>query len=243
MRIAIVSDVHGSLAALEAVISDLTRRSPDLVLHGGDLALSGPRPAEVVDRIRDQGWQGVVGNTDELLWRPEVLDAQLEKAPRLERLLRVLFEELAPATRELLGDDRIAWLTKLPAEWWGEGVRLLHASPGDLWRAPAPDAEADELESVYIARDGEVVVYGHIHRPFVREVGHAVIANSGSAGMSYDGDPSASYLLIDDGVAAVQRVAYDVEQDARDLIATRYPHAEWLGEVRRRGAFLPPPDA
>jgi 3',5'-cyclic AMP phosphodiesterase CpdA len=59
------------LTALEAVLADLQQTSPDLILHGGDLADGGSRPAETVDRIRDLGWQGVMGNTDEMLCRPE----------------------------------------------------------------------------------------------------------------------------------------------------------------------------
>jgi Icc-related predicted phosphoesterase len=67
MRIAIVSDIHGNLPALEAVITDLGAIRPNLVLHGGDLALGGPHPVEVVDRIRQLGWPSVLGNTDEAL--------------------------------------------------------------------------------------------------------------------------------------------------------------------------------
>src|SRR3954453_3223985 len=116
MRVALVSDVHGNLAALEAVIADLRRRAPDLVLHGGDLVLSGPRPAEVVDRIRELGWPGVVGNTDEVLWGPEAQAEQVARAPKLEALLANIFESHAPATRERLGEERLAWLRGLPAE-------------------------------------------------------------------------------------------------------------------------------
>jgi putative phosphoesterase len=68
MRIAVVSDLHGNLAALEAVAEDLERERVDLVVHGGDLVTTGPRPAEVLDRVRELGWAGVVGNTDEMLW-------------------------------------------------------------------------------------------------------------------------------------------------------------------------------
>jgi hypothetical protein len=69
MRVALVADVHGNLTALEAVAADLDRQNPDLVVHGGDLALMGARPAEVIDRTGELGWRGVVGNTYELLWR------------------------------------------------------------------------------------------------------------------------------------------------------------------------------
>jgi len=67
-RIAVVSDIHGSLAALDAVAEDIALQGPDLVVHGGDLVLNGPGPADVVDRIRELGWPGVMGNTDEMLW-------------------------------------------------------------------------------------------------------------------------------------------------------------------------------
>src|SRR3989442_5563578 len=116
MRLAVVSDVHGNLTALDAVIEDLGRRGVDTVVHGGDLALAGAQGAEVVDRIRELGWPGVVGNVDELLWRPEVHEAQLRSAPGLAELLDLLFGSYAPATREILGEERVAWLRGLPAE-------------------------------------------------------------------------------------------------------------------------------
>jgi 3',5'-cyclic AMP phosphodiesterase CpdA len=74
MRVAILSDIDGNRTAFEAVLADLRQTSPDLILHGGDLADTGASPAEIVDRIRDLGWQGVVGNTDKMLFRPESLE-------------------------------------------------------------------------------------------------------------------------------------------------------------------------
>jgi len=74
MRIAVVSDIHGNLTAFEAVLADLRETSPDLILHGGDLADAGSSPVEIVDRIRDLGWPGVVGNTDEMLVSPQTLE-------------------------------------------------------------------------------------------------------------------------------------------------------------------------
>ena len=222
------------------MIADLEREQPGVVLHGGDLALSGPRPAEVVDRVRELGWPGVVGNTDELLWRPEEHEIQLAKAPKLAPLLRLLFEDYAPATRELLGDERIEWLRALPTELRFEDVLLVHASPGDLWRAPMPDATDAELAETYGGRDAAVAVYCHIHRPFIRQLPDLLVANSGSAGMVFDGDPRASYLLVADGAAEVRRVEYDVEREAADLARVGYPDAKRLSEMRRLGKFIAP---
>src|ERR1051326_7118540 len=103
MRIAVLSDIHGNLTALEAVLRDLKGVVPDVVVHGGDLAANGARPAEVVDIIHDLGWPGVRGNTDEMLWRPELLSELELKTPSKHGLRRVLFQEIAPVTCELLG--------------------------------------------------------------------------------------------------------------------------------------------
>src|SRR5207248_4554953 len=98
MRIAIVSDIHGNRTAFEAVLADLRETSPDLILHGGDLADGGSSPVEIVDRIRDLGWQGVVGNTDEMLFRPEALAEFADQSPSLQHLF-TLVAEMAAATR------------------------------------------------------------------------------------------------------------------------------------------------
>src|ERR1700733_7605033 len=105
MRIAVVSDIHGSRAAFEAVLADLRQVSPDLIFHGGDLADGGASPAEVVDRIRDLGWPGVVGNTDEMLFRPESLTEFAQQSPKLQPMFAII-EEMAAATRAVLGEDR-----------------------------------------------------------------------------------------------------------------------------------------
>jgi predicted phosphodiesterase len=73
MRFAVLSDAHGNLTAFEAVQANLRQTSPDLILHGGELADSGSSPAEIVDRIHEFDWQGVMGNTDEMLVAPDAL--------------------------------------------------------------------------------------------------------------------------------------------------------------------------
>ena len=133
MRIAIVSDIHGNRTAFEAVLADLRQTSPDLILHGGDLPHGGASPADIVDQIRDLGWPGVVGNTDELLFAPESLTEFASHLPQLQRLWAVI-EEMAVATCEILGEDRIAWLRALPRVQIQPPIALVHASPASLWR-------------------------------------------------------------------------------------------------------------
>jgi predicted phosphodiesterase len=240
VRLAVVSDVHGSMAALEAVVADLRATAPDLVVHGGDTAVLGPRPAEVVDLLRELAWPGLVGNTDQMLWEPAVRAEQERRAPRLRSWLDVLFGLLAPWAAERLGDERLAWLRSLPAERRVGCVRVVHASPGDLWRAPMPDSSDAELAAAYGGGEAALAVYGHIHRPFVRELPGLVVANCGSVGLPWDGDPRAAYLVVDGGRARVRRVEYDMERARRDLAASGFPLAAWLEAVQGEGRFTRP---
>jgi diadenosine tetraphosphatase ApaH/serine/threonine PP2A family protein phosphatase len=208
------------------------------VLQGGDLAFAGRQPAEVVDRVREVGWPGIVGNTDEMLWRHEALAEWEGRAPKLGPRLRPAFETQAAATREMLGEERIAWMRELPGEHEEGELALVHATPGDLWRAPMPDDRDADLLKAYAELDAPLVVYGHIHRPYVRDLGSMIVANSGSVGAPYDGDPRASYLLVDDGAAEVVRVEYDVEREVAGLLASGYPGADRIAESRRRGEYV-----
>lgn len=101
--VAVVTDIHGNLTAFEAVLADIRRVAPDLVLHGGDLADPGSSPIDVVDHIRDLGWRGVMGNTDEMLVRPSSLEdfaSQSTAPPTLWSAIRLI----ASSTRSKLGD-------------------------------------------------------------------------------------------------------------------------------------------
>ena len=238
-RLAIVSDIHGNLIALDAVVADLERRGIRRVVHGGDLALGGCRPAEVIDRVRELQWPGVVGNVDELLWAPDQLERQLRRAPKLSGLLHVLFDDYAPATLALIGERRLESLLTLPAEHREPGMLVVHATAGDLWRAPMPDADDGDLRGTYEPCRAELVVYGHIHRPYVRRLAGLVVANSGSVGSPFDGDPRASYLLVDGNSVEIVRVEYDIERETALLGRSGYPDAARIAEMRRLGRFLP----
>lgn len=242
MRIAVVSDVHGNLTALEAVIRDLRMTSPDVVVNGGDLVGSGSGPAEVIDRVRALGWPGVLGNTDEMLWRPERVEQTLS-APHFARLKHQILTRVVPVTRDAIGDERLAWLKTLPCGWSHDDTSVVHAGPDDPWRSPGAKAPDDELERVYTPLGTPRVVYGHIHHPFVRPLERLTVANSGSVSLSYDGDPRASYTVVDDDRIEIRRVEYDVEEEIARLRAARDPQAEWLAQMLRAGSFVPlPPD-
>ena len=124
----------------------------------------------------------------------------------------------------MIGEQRLQWLRQLPAEHRLGELVLVHAAPGDLWRAPAPDAEDAQLSAVYEPLDTATAIYGHIHRPYARSPKPGLtVANSGCGGMPWDKDPRASYLLVEDGRPRILRVEYDVEQEDGAAPAQRLP--------------------
>jgi len=236
MRVAIASDIHGNRTAFEAVLADLRQTTPDLILHGGDLADAGASPVEIVDRIRDLGWRGVVGNTDEMLFRPESLAEFASQSPNLQTLFAAI-EEMAAATREALGEERLAWLRGLPRLQIHGAMALVHASPESPWRAPAHTAGDAELESVYAPLGQPVAIYGHIHRSYIRSVAGMTVANTGSVSLSYDGDRRAAYLLLDESKPTIRRVEYDVDREIRALSGCGLPYADWVAKILDSGRF------
>jgi predicted phosphodiesterase len=234
VRIAIVSDIHGNRTAFEAVLADLRQTSPDLILHGGDLADAGSSPVWIVDQIRDLGWPGVVGNTDEMLSTPETFGEFASQSPKLQPLWSAI-REMAAATREALGEERLAWLRAMPRVQIHSPMALVHASPESPWRAPVPEASDAELESVYSPLGQPVAIYCHIHRAYIRSVSGMTVANSGSVSLSYDGDRRAAYLLLDESKPAIRRVDYDVDREITALSGCGLPHAEWIAKTLESG--------
>ena len=233
MRIAIVSDIHGNQTAFEAVLADLKETTPDVVLHVGDLANSGSAPAEIVDRIRDLGWPGVMGNTDELLVRPEALEAFASQSSAPTALWQAI-REIAAVTREMLGKERLAWLSDLPAIHLQSSLALVHASPNDMWRVPGPETPEAELKKLYGSLDRQVVVHGHTHLPSIRSlVGGRFIIDTGSVGLPYDGDPRASYLLLEENAPSIRRVVYSIDREVAALASSGMPHAPWIAKMLR----------
>jgi len=245
MRIAILSDIHGNRTALEAVLADLRSTTPDQVLFGGDLADNGSSPIEVFDRIRDLGWPAVYGNTDEMLFRPDSLEqfAAQSKAPAA---LLDAIREIAAATREALGTERLSWLAGLPSSITGGsggGLGLVHASPASAWRAPAIDAAEGDLVPAFASLGKPAVAYGHTHVAGIRRLSEStvrLVLNAGSVGLPYDGDPRASYLILDDDPpemqATIRRVPYDVDREVALLAACGLPGAAWTAKMLRASA-------
>lgn len=216
-RIAALSDVHGNAAALEAVLADIAREKPDVLMVAGDLVFNGPEPALVIDVLRglaDDGAMIIGGNTD-----IAVADFDYAAAfPWMTDGVPDAIVDAAEWAHDAIGDDRLDWLRRLPAErrWRTDDdtlVMVCHASPGS--QTAGFDQHLDPSVTIErVARtDARVIVCGHTHQPEVRDLGWKVIVNDGSAGYVFDGDPTASWALIDiaDGEvsAEIRRTTFD----------------------------------
>ena len=238
MRVAVVSDIHANLSALDAVIVDLRTTAPDLVLHGGDLMSGGPRPAEVIDRIREMRWPGVYGNTDEMLWAPHRVSETL-RAPHVQRLRDLLLTHTIPTTLDAIGDERLAWLRALPSQWSDHDLTVVHAVPDDAWRTVPANASDADMERVYGVLRTTRVLYGHIHVPFVRRLATFTVVNTGGVGQSFDGDTRAAYALLDDEQIEIRRVEYDIGREVRLLLGSDDPFARATSDTLRTGRYVP----
>jgi putative phosphoesterase len=238
MRVAVVSDTHANVTALDAVIADLRTTRPDLVIHGGDLMSGGPRPAEVIDRIRELNWPGVYGNSDEMLWRPHRVSEVLH-SPHLHRIRDLILAYTIPATLSAIGPERLAWLQGLPLRWSGGDLCVVHAGPDDVNQVTSPSDSDDKLERVFRVLDSKRVVYGHLHVPFVRRLSTFTLVNSGAVSQSFDGDTRAAYALLDDHRIEIRRVEYDVEREIRLLLQSDDPFAQSTAETLRTGKYVP----
>lgn len=238
MRIAVLSDIHANLTALEAVISDLRTVAPDLVIQGGDVVGGGPRPAEVIDRLRDVNWPGVYGNTDEMLWKPERVSETLQ-TPALAPIRDGLLAYTIPRTIAAIGEERLAWLRALPLRHSLGELSLVHATADDAWPVVPPTAGDAELERGYGTLGAKVVVYGHIHRPFVRRLAGLTVVNAGAVSLSFDGDPRASYAVIDNDHVSIRRVAYDTDAEIELLLQSDDPFRTSTIATLRTGRYAP----
>jgi len=199
----------------------------------------GTHPREIIDEIRTLGWPGVLGNTDEMLWTQERPIEMASAHPHLASLLGRLQDMVAPM-RARIGNERLRWLRSLPTVQAGEGFAVVHARPKDLWQAPMANAADEEIEKTYMELGVPVVVYGHIHVSHVRRLPGMTVANSGSVSQSYDGDRRAAYAVIEGEKVTIRRVEYDVEREAKELLHSGVPHAEWLSRILLAGQYCRP---
>ncbi|MEH1055858.1 metallophosphoesterase family protein [Micromonospora sp. CPCC 206171] len=226
-RVAVLSDVHGALPALEAVLAEPDVAAADLIVLTGDIA-AGPQPVEVLDLLVSLG--------DRVRWVRGNADRELVEA----RAGRPSPIDVSNWAAGQLSDDHLALLAALPLTVTlpvdGLGPTLFcHATPRDDEEVVLVDSRPARWAEVFAGVPAEVraVVCGHTHMPFTRLVDRRLVVNPGSVGMPYGG-PGAYWALLGPGVQ-LRRTAFDVEAACARVVAeSGFPDAaDWADEYLR----------
>jgi putative phosphoesterase len=204
MRLLVIADIHGNWPALQAI-----HEEADAVLCLGDIVSYGPFPRECVAWVRERAGYVVRGNHDTAL------------ASRVDPKAAGFKQELARATLEqhrgLLSRADVTWLKGLPSElrfrFDEYSFYAVHASPRDhlfSYRL-TPDLDDGAFKKEVEGVRADIMLLGHTHLPMIRGAWTKVVLNPGSVGQPLDGDPRASYAVIQNGMAEIRRVEYDIE--------------------------------
>jgi predicted phosphodiesterase len=243
MQLVLLSDVHANLPALDAVLTDIGRRAPDApVYHLGDLVGYAPWPNEVVALLAARGIPGVAGNYDSTVAIGYKHCGCRYEDPRQEELSHLSYAWTLAHTN----DASKQWLGALPfrldvrplgGHVGGPTVTLVHGNPTlntFYWTEDRGNDFNLKMARQAGATAGDVIAFGHTHKPWHRAVDGIHFVNTGSVGRPKDGDWRAGYVILDlaDGAvsAAFVRVEYDLERAMRAIRDGGLPHdfAEYL---------------
>ncbi len=244
-RLALFSDVHGNALALAAVRKAIKAAKPDAILIAGDLVLNGPEPAATLDGIRELEADGAIvvqGNTD-------VAVADFDYAAAFPFLTDGVPDSIRSAAEwahAALGDERVDWLRRLPSERRlridETLVLVCHASPGSQTAGFDQVLDPNVTLERASGTDARVINCGHTHIPEVRDLGWKLIVNSGSAGYVFDGDPTASWALVevagDEVSAEIKRVEFDVMTVSNAISARGLPGDVYRAATVRTGKLV-----
>jgi predicted phosphodiesterase len=246
-----MSDVHGNLPALETVLNDIDRRDDvDAVYHLGDLGGYAPWPNEVVALLRERGIAGIAGNYDSTVATDYEHCGCKAETPRQEELSHLSYEwtrvHVTPETKRLLG--ALPFRMDLRPRGGHKSrpqIILVHGTPTLntlYWIEDRPDSFCTKMANAAGAREGDVIAFGHTHKPWHREVEDIHFVNTGSAGKPKDGDWRAGYVLVeaDEEIGTVEfiRVEYDLERAVEGILRSQLPD-EFAEQLRAGGTTKP----
>lgn len=243
MRIAVISDIHANLHALEAVWADLEAQEPDAVYCLGDLVGYGAYPNEVIDFVQSRAIPTIMGNYDDGVGFDRDDCGCVYKDPDDDRRGK----QSLMWTREHTTADRKAYLRELHIQirldLGGQQVLFVHGSPRKMNEYLYEDRPPSVFENVAKVAGCDLLFFGHTHLPYQKQVARTLFVNTGSVGKPKDGDPRAGYVIADlAGRPRVdfRRVAYDVAAAARAVRESGLP--THFADLLESGGRAPAPE-
>jgi putative phosphoesterase len=226
-RAAVITDIHGNVPALDAALRRIEQLGVEDVYCGGDLVGYGPRPNEICRTIQERRIPTIYGNYDHAIARdlddcgcfyPTPKDREIGQGSVAWTLTHT-DERSKRFMRDLPFDLRF--------ELAGKRARLVHGSPRKVNEYLLEDRPASSFERIAQLADCDLLLFGHTHKPWVREYGGVLFVNCGSVGKPKDGDPRGSFVVLTPSEGAVsvsiERVEYDVRAVAQEITEVGLP--------------------
>ena len=252
MRIAIFSDVHGNLTALEAVLADIKEKAPDIIFFAGDLCSGGARPSACLQLLQQEEISAIYGNNDEMVGAQPLLSDDIQTEKQAQQTAE---DDLVSWTKAQLSEMDRAWLRSLPffrrfspTTHPRDDIFIVHANPHDVERHIYPPEAAqqeiygeikqpdDAVSLSHLLHDLEtgILAFGHLHIPNIRQWQHLTLANISSVSQPIDGDPRAKYGLFtwQDGRWSISHhyIPYDIQAEVEQLAHLRPPTWQELSQ-------------
>jgi putative phosphoesterase len=227
-RVAIITDIHGNLPALEASLAAIDAIGVEEIFCGGDLVGYGPHPNEVCALIRQRAIATIDGNYDYAIAR-DLDDCGCAYVTQHDRELGQRSVEWTLEHTDQASKD---FMRELPFDLrfplGDHNVHLVHGSPRKVNEYLFEDKPARLYERLAAAENDQVLVFGHTHKPWIHTYGGVLFVNCGSVGKPKDGDPRAAFAILEldqegEVKASIERVSYDAAAVAREVAAAGLP--------------------
>ena len=242
MRVAIISDIHANIAALEAVLDDVTNQNVERTYCLGDLVGYAPFPNEVIDRIQRDAIPTIMGNYDDGVGYDRDECGCAYRDPEEQRLGDISLQW----TKKAVTPERKAFLRSLKAEirceTEGKRFRLVHGSPRRMNEYLFEDRPLSSFQRLAATSEADVLIFGHTHKPYTKRVDNVLFLNAGSLGKPKDGDPRACYVVLDtsgDVTVEFRRIPYDVQTVATAIRNSELPD-HFATDIETGGASAAP---
>jgi putative phosphoesterase len=227
-RVAVITDIHANVPALQAVLARIEECGVDAVYCGGDLVGYGPHPNEACALIQEREIPTIYGNYDYAIARDEE-DCGCAYVTQHDRELGQRSVRWTLAHTDRAAKDFMRGLPfDLRFQIGNQRMRLVHGSPRKVNEYLFEDKPARTFERIAALSDCDVLVFGHTHKPWIHSYGGVLLVNCGSVGKPKDGDPRAAFAVLEGNVegkvvASIERVPYDAEAVAREVAAAGLP--------------------
>jgi predicted phosphodiesterase len=247
VKYALISDIHSNLPTLEAVLEDIEgQRDVEAIYHLGDLVGYAPWPNETVTVLEEWRILGIAGNYDSTVATDYKHCGCKADSPRAEELSHLSYEwtraHVSPETKSALGELPFRMdLRPTGGHRSRPQIILVHGTPTLntlYWTEDRPDSFCLKMAQAAGAREGDLIAFGHTHKPWHRKVEGVHFLNTGSVGKPKDGDWRAGYALVEveEEVRTVEfvRVEYDIEQAVEGILESELPD-EFADQLKAGG--------